>query len=406
MVNILLISSIYPFPDMSNKGTYVCHYFAREWVKMGYNVRVVHFQAVYPAPFYWLARIARNRIAAKTGAVVYTRKDKGGLFELDGVKIYRIPLFKPIPHGKFLHSVVVKSQQSIIKWLSEDGFAPDVIVGHFPNPQIEVISSLKKVWPKAISAVVMHLEAENKSIKFIYGERFNEMKKGIDIWGFRNRMLYQLFEKEIMPVPHSFICYSGIPENYIVKSNKHSFNKRSLENFIFVGEMINRKNPIQVLDALQIVYKEKDYHLTYVGEGNLLNDIKNRLERDGLSSCVSVMGKVLRDEIKTLYDAADCMIMISSGEAYGLVYLEAMARGCITIASRNEGFDGVIVDGENGFLCEAGNTKELADIIKKINAMSPMERQRISDSAIDTAKTLTDAKAAERYINDVINRTQ
>ena len=36
-------------------------------------------------------------------------------------------------------------------------------------------------------------------------------------------------------------------------------------------------------------------------------------------------------------------------EAYGLVYLEAMARGCITIASRDEGFDGVIKDGINGF---------------------------------------------------------
>ena len=42
--------------------------------------------------------------------------------------------------------------------------------------------------------------------------------------------------------------------------------------------------------------------------------------------------------------------MISQGEAFGLVYLEAMARGCITIASRGEGFDGIIKDGINGFL--------------------------------------------------------
>ena len=37
--------------------------------------------------------------------------------------------------------------------------------------------------------------------------------------------------------------------------------------------------------------------------------------------------------------------MISELETFGLVYIEAMAAGCITIASRNEGFDGIIKDG-------------------------------------------------------------
>lgn len=35
--NILLISTIYPLPE-GNHGTAVCHFFAREWVKMGYGV--------------------------------------------------------------------------------------------------------------------------------------------------------------------------------------------------------------------------------------------------------------------------------------------------------------------------------------------------------------------------------
>ena len=42
-------------------------------------------------------------------------------------------------------------------------------------------------------------------------------------------------------------------------------------------------------------------------------------------------------------------IMISKNETFGLVYLEAMARGCITIGSRNQGIDGVINHGVNGF---------------------------------------------------------
>lgn len=109
IMNILLLSTIYPLPSRENKGTSVCHYFTKEWVKEGHNVRVVHYQAVYPFFYYWAARVARDLITAKTGAVVYTKRDKGAQYEWDGVQVLRIPLFKPIPHGRFLSISIRKS---------------------------------------------------------------------------------------------------------------------------------------------------------------------------------------------------------------------------------------------------------------------------------------------------------
>lgn len=79
-----------------------------------------------------------------------------------------------------------------------------------------------------------------------------------------------------------------------------------------------------------------------------------------------------------------------------------MAAGCITIASKNEGFDGVIIDGYNGFLCEAGNVHELAAIYNKIALMSPDELRAISNNAIATANIMTDKLTAKQYIEDVI----
>ena len=112
-----------------------------------------------------------------------------------------------------------------------------------------------------------------------------------------------------------------------------------------------------------------------------------------------------RDKIVELYDQSDCMMMISKGEAYGLVYLEAMARGCITVASYNEGFDGVIESGKNGFLCNAGDSKMLAGILRNLQQMSTEEKMQISENAIATAKWLTDSNAAKMYIEDVIKLT-
>lgn len=399
-MNILLITTIYPLFGDGNKGTPVCHYFTREWVKMGHTVYVVHYQAVYPRPFYWLARINRNLIAAKTGAVVYTKRDRGSCYEMDGVKVNRIPLFKLIPHGKFLHGAIIKSVRDILSWLEPDGFIPNIIVGHFPNPQIEVVGLLKNHFPNAKTCIVMHGDIE--LAKKVYGNQLSQMIMKIDVWGFRSRSVQKSFMRNVMPVEKSFVCYSGIPEEFIADRSVRDFSA-PMHSFVYVGEMIERKYPICLLDALQKAYPNGGYQLTYVGNGALLSEILRRVKNDGLSECVRVLGKIPREEIKKEYDNADCMMMISRGEAYGLVYLEAMSRGCITIASRDEGFDGVIHDGENGFLCKAGDVDELADIIQRINALTPAERQQISYSAIATACSLTDFKAAKLYLEDLIN---
>ena len=42
-----MVTPLYPLPTKENNCTYVCHYFTREWVKMGYNVVVIHSQPVH-----------------------------------------------------------------------------------------------------------------------------------------------------------------------------------------------------------------------------------------------------------------------------------------------------------------------------------------------------------------------
>ena len=122
---------------MQIQGTNVCHYFAKEWVKQGHKVKTIHIQAVYPRPLYWIASLCTNWIASRTGAVVYTQRDKGGDNEMDGVQVMRLPVFKPIPHGAFAKSTIKKSINKIIEHNYKHKFTPDLILAHFSNPQIE-----------------------------------------------------------------------------------------------------------------------------------------------------------------------------------------------------------------------------------------------------------------------------
>lgn len=400
-MNILLLSTIYPLPE-GNKGTAVCHFFTREWVKMGQQVRVVHIQAVYPRIFYWMARLSRKRIAAKTGAVVYAhRDDRIVKYVMDNVPISRMPVYKPIPHGAFSKKAVKHTAIDITMDNLENHFTPDVIIGHFPNPQIELLSLLKKEYPSAKTCIVMHGDTE--IMKKVYGKRLPSLMNDIDMWGFRCKSMIEDFEVVAGKVENPFICYSGIPAKYLTSQNAHHYNK-PFHKFLYVGEMIERKYPEKIIDALIKVYPSKDFELHYVGDGQQISVINQKIDEYGLSDQVKLLGWIPRDKIIEEYDWADSLIMISRGEAYGLVYLEAMARGCLPIASKREGFDGIIVDGDNGFLCEAGDDNELATIIQRINGMASEERLKVSNSAINKAKKLTDEKAAELYLNDIKSR--
>lgn len=145
----------------------------------------------------------------------------------------------------------------------------------------------------------------------------------------------------------------------------------------------------------------KNFKFNIIGEGPLHEKINGIIKNNGLTSTVNLLGRIDRSAIISYLDQSDIFVMISSEEVFGLVYIEAMARGCIVIASKKEGMEGIIHHGENGFLVTAGDEQELTEMINHINKMSAKERGIISKRAIETAKGMTDYKVAYEYLNMV-----
>jgi glycosyltransferase involved in cell wall biosynthesis len=166
---------------------------------------------------------------------------------------------------------------------------------------------------------------------------------------------------------------------------------------------IPRKRVSDIITALHKAFPLKDFELDIVGEGMERENLFLLTQRLELQSNVKFHGNLQRDELQTIMDNADCFIMVSESEAFGLVYLEAMAKGCITIGTRGEGIDGVIQHGLNGFLCEARNSDQLSEIIVNINSLSQEKLTEISKMAIETAQEMTDSKVADRYLKNVLS---
>jgi glycosyltransferase involved in cell wall biosynthesis len=219
----------------------------------------------------------------------------------------------------------------------------------------------------------------------------------IDLIGFRSRYIKNTFEQLYGSEKPSFYCYSGIPEEFLPeKTYKRTFDK--VKNFVYVGTLIERKYPAEIIPALYAAYGNDEYSMRYIGRGNEESEIKNQIAKYRIENKVEICGYMPREEVVKNLDRSDVFVMMSRNETFGLVYLEAMARGCITIASWREGFDGIIEDGVNGFLCEAGDSKDLARVIKRIKQMSVTELNKISENAMKTARELTDKKVAMQYL--------
>jgi glycosyltransferase involved in cell wall biosynthesis len=82
-----------------------------------------------------------------------------------------------------------------------------------------------------------------------------------------------------------------------------------------------------------------------------------------LEDYVKFIGQVPNEQIPSLYDAADVLVLPSLSEGFPVTVLEAMASGLPIIATRVGGLPEVIEEGRNGFLVEPKNPKQIAEKI-------------------------------------------
>ena len=395
-IKVLVLTPIYPGDEILKTATPVVHYFVREWVKQGADVRVIHLPSNFPPFVNFIARPFKKLIASKSGHDVRTWNVEEKEYEIEKVRVAQIPLCKLKPHGRYSNKEINKAISKIQYYCSHRHYHPDVIVGHWGNPQLELLQSLKDYFKKP-TCFVAHLEG--KYLLSIYGEEAYSLVDDVDLIGYRSESIRRRFEANFHCAnkPH-FQCYSGIPSRYVEDIKRDIENRNTL---LYVGTLIKRKNPVALVRAASKAYSDNTFKITYIGVGSELESIRKEATILGCRDRINLMGRIPRDEVVNQMDSHTIFVMISRNEAFGLVYLEAMARGCITIASRDEGFDGIIQHGVNGFLCGAGDVTELTNILNLIKTMPQEELQSICDKAVETAHELTDEKAAACYLNQL-----
>ena len=88
---------------------------------------------------------------------------------------------------------------------------------------------------------------------------------------------------------------------------------------------------------------------------------------------INFCGWVVGEELDRLYDSASAVIIPSRWEGFGLVALEAMARGKAVIASNVGGLKYVVKDGMTGVLFDTKNMDETLQYLSIVSEESLRE---------------------------------
>ncbi len=380
----------------------VCNYFVDDWIKQGHEVVIVHYRSSFPSLFLKIAKMLpalRKRICGDNTYVNEAVKEYS--YDYKGCVAYSIPIFKYIPHGSFAKATLDSQAKSLVEKFKLINFTPDAIIGHFCNPTIGIINRIKPSFPMAKTAIVLH--EGSGTIKRIFKENGEKALNSVDAIGFRSVAIKSDITSNFNLRNHQFMCYSGVAASFMEREyNEKVWTADSIKNFMFVGRMSMYKHPQAIPEALHKVYGKDDFSLTFIGKKEAAyQPTQDVCDKYGISDKVVFLGQINRDDIIQWYDKSDCFVMISDHEVFGLVYLEAMSRGCIAIAGDNGGMVGIIEHGVNGFLCKPGDADALAEIIRQINSMSIEERQEMSRKARQTALEFTDNKVAQYYLENV-----
>src|SRR5699024_7601318 len=95
-----------------------------------------------------------------------------------------------------------------------------------------------------------------------------------------------------------------------------------------------------------------------VGDGPERSIVSNLVEELGLTSEVLFLGK--QDNVAEILSISDLLLLPSKKESFGLVLLEAMACKVPVITTNIGGIPEVVVPNETGFICQIGDTDEMA----------------------------------------------
>lgn len=356
-MKVLYLTGMYPTPAFPQKGIF-CHEQVKALKKLGVDVDVVVPVTLYDRekpPKVWeyegikvryvkFFKIPGVRLFEKTGLFLYWALQLAGI---DFRQYDVLHADAPLPAG---YAVMKASQKYGV---------PFVVHGH----GLDVFSQKSYDGAKNCHKIV-DVSAQ------IY-------EKADAIAGVSQKVLDCVQEK-VDIAKKGYVVFNGVDGEQFCPVEKAPEEKLA---FISIGNLIPLKGHDYTLRAIKALVDKGHTNicLKLLGRGYLEQELKDLAKELGIEAYVEFVGYVPYDEVRKKLQESDVFVLPSWYEAFGCVYLEAMACGLPAIGCWGNGIDEVIIPGKTGYLVENKSLEQLVAAMEEL--LDEKIRQQVGKNA-------------------------
>lgn len=171
---------------------------------------------------------------------------------------------------------------------------------------------------------------------------------------------------------------------------------------LWAGRMVPLKRVDTVIKSFSRLLDERaGATLTLVGEGSERERLEQLAEKILSKGSYCFLPPMPASEIPRLMRQCHVYVLPSNGcEGWGAVVNEAMAEGCVVIASEAAGAAKTIIRrGENGLLFEPGDWKRLGELLCKVARDESWRMQLAREGQRTIVESWSPAVAANRFVS-------
>lgn len=340
--------------------------------------------------FYLNKYLLLNGINATILHVVQNSKEEHLYLEKVDIQdniVYRLHLkdnlskFKKIRYKPIIKSIIEKNFKYI-----------DVIHTHeFKTVEFLIPDGYTWIWTIHSSQFFAFLFSKNiydKLIYYIIKRKMKKVKTVITVSHLLKKAVEDRFSNvNVVSIPNGIEL-----ERYKCDDNKFKLPKDKYKVLISArwSEVKGIHVVLSFIERIKNNNIFKDFLFIFAGSDTFDDEgyyMAQQATVKNLNNCV-LLGNVNKDDMPSLYQSCDYVLIASLFENFPLAALEAMAAKTIVIATNIGGIPEIIKHKESGFLFEKGNIKEIERCFLEILALSEEQKDEIKNIAYTTVGNL------------------
>lgn len=159
------------------------------------------------------------------------------------------------------------------------------------------------------------------------------------------------------------IVHCGLESSFYNVTAEAIPNKPRL---VCIGRLCEQKGQLLLIEAAKNLHAQQiDFELILAGDGEMRTEIESLIVQHQLQDKVKITGWISSEEVRSYILAAQVLVLPSFAEGLPVVIMEAMSLRRPVISTYIAGIPELLIHGENGWLCVAGDVTDLTNTIRE-----------------------------------------